>query len=697
MPFDKNLFLNPELKHRIKPMIHSFWPKGDPAALIKALKTFGYGGAVLNATLNDENFISDADADEFAKVTSLFKAAGMDYWIYDEKGYPSGNAGGLTLKGHPEFEAKGMYMVRRIAYEPRHTTFTIDDETDKIVWAAKYPLEIVNVSRSYVQHDKMIPVPFTDTFVECDLNENEAFFVFCVKPAYEGTHCTHNVCSHRRYINIMNKDAVKRFIDIAFEGLANRHPEVYENAEAVFTDEPSLMTHYTAPYETWPYAIVPWVDGLFEEYETNYGESILPYLPLLFEDTDKAYSVRVKFYRLVSDLIASAYSGQISEWCRAHKTKFSGHYLSEEWIKSQVESYGDNVPVIKAADFPGLDILQCNPERYNCNTAKYIQVAARKKGTKGMMVELCPYSDKPLFSEDPWNNMTAIVGLLALSGVRKFHSYFRVDFSKFDERIILNGYDSKCENGLPTTDNECVKLNEYVGRLSYMLDGLMNDCNTFVYRAVEDAQARTIPTHTASVTAPNSATDNATGAIAKAGLFNHGIDFHFADYEDIIEAGETLKNGKPTISGIEVKTIVIPGIEVIDNRVISALLTLQNAGVKVLFHNRLPVLGTTNEPLVTDGFKTYTTDEITKLVKEDLDFIAECDNVMLVTGQFTKDDKEMYLVCNNTRGIDAHLTLNHKYKTSATLYNPEDGSITPAKVDDEYVIPSFRSMFVVFD
>ncbi len=34
---------------------------------------------------------------------------GMKTWIYDEKGYPSGTAGGYVTENHPEFVAKGLY------------------------------------------------------------------------------------------------------------------------------------------------------------------------------------------------------------------------------------------------------------------------------------------------------------------------------------------------------------------------------------------------------------------------------------------------------------------------------------------------------------------------------------------------------------------------------------------------------------
>ncbi len=698
MAIDKDRFLNPESKYRVRPLMHSFTVKDDPSAVANALKAYGYGGTVINPKFNDETFLDESDLKTFSDIAENVKKAGLDYWIYDEKGYPSGQANGFTLKDHPELEAKGFFMIRRIAYEPRHTTFNIDDETDKIIWAAKYPVDASSISQSYVQYDKMIPVSFTDTHVECDLGANEAFFIFCQKPAYEGSHLTHNVSSFKRYINLLDPRAVKRFIELMYDGIDEQCPDIFKNAGAVFTDEPSLQVGYVRGYETWPYALAPYCDTLFEEYEKEYGTSLLPYLPLIFENGKGYEAIRVNFYRLVAKLIARAFSGQLSEWCRSHGTLFSGHYLCEESLKAHVFSYGDNIPVIMAADYPGIDILNCVPEEYNCNTAKHVQTVVRKKDTNGMMVELCPFHKKPEFARDPWNNMSAVVGLLAMHGVRVFNSYFRAEFGTYDKRFNdIEGYAGRNYE----TREECIKFNEYVGRIGYMLDGLKSVDSVLVYRPIEDAQAKYMPSHSAGL--PTDASSQSDGALAAAGkqrFFQKGVDFQYVDAEDIVNAAESLKNGKPMISGLDVKVIVIPAVDVMDSRAQKALVELKNADVNVLFHNKLPTIGTDPDITVdlTEHFKPVSTPELDAFVDSiENDFTAKADGVHLLTAKYLKDGKEMYFVVNNTRGVDAKLTLNHKTQRTATLYNPVDGSIKNIKVGDTYTVPSFRSVFIVFD
>ena len=698
MCFNKEKFLNPDLKYRVRPMFHAYGVKDDPTALAKALKAYGYGGTVINPEFNDETLVTDEALKAFKETADSIKAEGLDYWIYDENGYPSGQANGFTLKDHPEFEAKGFFMIRRIAYEPRHTTFTIDDETDKIVWVAKYPVDASSISQSYVQYDQMIPVPFSERFVECDLDANEALFIFCQKPAYEGSHLTHNVSSFKRYINLLNPRAVKRFIELMYDGIESKCPGVFKNAGAVFTDEPSLQTGYVRAYEVWPYALAPYCDTLFEEYEKEYGTSLLPYLPLIFENGAGYEAIRVNFYRLIAKLIARSFSGQISEWCRAHGTLFSGHYLCEESLKAHVFSYGDNVPVIMAADYPGIDILNCLPEEYNCNTAKHVQMAVRKKDTNGMMVELCPFHKKPEFSEDPWNNMSAVAGLLAMHGVRVFNSYFRAEFGSYDSRFnSIVGYAGRNYE----TREECIRFNEYIGRIGYMLDGLKSVDSVFVYRPIEDAQAKYAPAYSSGL--PNEASSQTDGALAAAGkqvFFKRGIDFQYIDAEDAVNAAESLKNGEPMISGLKVRTVIVPGVDVMDSRAQEALVKLKNAGVNVLFHDKLPSVCTdsTVKVKLAEHFKPVTTPELNAFADSvETDFVAKADGVQLHTAKYIKDKKEMYFVVNNTRDADAELTLNHKNRQTATLYDPVDGSVRPIKVGETYTVPKFRSVFIVFD
>ena len=61
------------------------------------LQAQGFGGVVCNVSF-DQYLESEAKWEAFTRAVNEAKKAGMALWLYDERGYPSGNAGGITLR-----------------------------------------------------------------------------------------------------------------------------------------------------------------------------------------------------------------------------------------------------------------------------------------------------------------------------------------------------------------------------------------------------------------------------------------------------------------------------------------------------------------------------------------------------------------------------------------------------------------------
>jgi len=681
--FSQEKWREPEQKFRVNPIVHA-WPE-NRTVLMDAIKDFGFGGVVTNPSYENWYDGYTQNAKDFKNILSELDERGLSYWIYDEKGYPSGYAGGETLVGHPELEAKGFYMRRMVAYEPRHVKFHLDDESDKIVWAAKYDLDTPGMHESFLKYETMSPVQFSEDFVETDLTEKQAFFVFCVKPAYEGSHCTHNVSSYSRYVNIMDPRAIKRFIELMLEPIAKGAPDAFKRAQGVFTDEPSLQVGYARPYESWPYALAPYVDGIFDEYQKEYGDSIYPYLPLLFEGRTDAYPVRVNFYRLVGKLIARAYSGQLSAWCRKHGGRFSGHYLGEESMVSHVKDYGSNIEVIGQADYPGLDMLSCFPEIFCYNTVKHPQMVARKKGTDGMMVEICPFDRVEEFQKAPVDNMTGMMGILYMGGARVTHSYFSSNFSEYAPDRIP-------ENKGTMSRAEAQQFNRYVGRLGTMLSDLTNDTHIFVYYGVEDVSAKMVP-QTTAFSGAETAADTSTISLTKA-ILESGHDFYYADRDDLMEAGNS-----GSISGHRVDVFIVPALDVLYDESYEALEKLAENGVKVLFLDKIPNFGTilpTERPQ-RNAFKPVTVEEILAEVdKADHDLSVASDGNTILKARFIKEEKELWMLVNHERR-PIKLKVRHEKYLRATLYDTDTGAIHEISLNEEIHLGIFRSCFLYFD
>lgn len=721
----KRLFENPPKEYRMKTIVHG-WPEQEEI-LMDAIRDFGYGGVATNPEQSNGYTSNPDNLKKFDKTLKHLQEKNLDYWIYDEKGYPSGYAGGLALEKHPELEAKGFYMVRRLAVRPKHSVFHLDDESDKIIWAAKYPVDHSVMNASIIEYEKMEVVPFTDTYCECDLKENEVFFIFCVKSAFEGTHLTHNVCSRSRYINILDEKAVRRFLDVCYEPIVREIPDAYRNACAVFTDEPSLMSTYIQGDEVWPYAMAPWKEGLFEDFEKEYGYSILPYLPQLFEGRESSYTTRVHFYELIGKLVAKAYVTQISEWCHEHGGRFSGHYLAEEALKHHVLYYGSYLEVLKATDYPGVDVLAAYPKIYHYNTTRFAQMASRKRGKNGIMTELCPFIDIPYFEKEPVRYATGILNLLYLGGCRCINSYFSSDFASYDASIpeMYGGYMS---------GKEARWVNDYVGRIGYMLDGVQNDCGTFVYYAIEDVQAKTRPEHCAQESV-NSDTDRSLLSVTRH-IYESGHDYLFADREDIVNAAKSVLSEdkddlkkpicrerdrvckNPVISGIRVKNIIFPAMDVIWPDVWDALKILKKYGVNVMFADKIPTerVGERvrfewynfREESVrgpkcreTDDFKAMSEAEILNtLNRQETEFKVQADEkdkeIMLLNARFEKDGKIIYFVVNNSEE-DVKLSWAYEGKEMTEVWDPSDGTIEKVGRNELINMISYRGKFFIFE
>lgn len=103
-------FANPPASARILPIHHhrvNDTAKADEE--LSRLRADGFGGFAGNVDF--ENYLDSAESwKTFKYIVDRAHAEGMSVWLYDEKGYPSGTAGGKTLEGHPEWQARA-YLV----------------------------------------------------------------------------------------------------------------------------------------------------------------------------------------------------------------------------------------------------------------------------------------------------------------------------------------------------------------------------------------------------------------------------------------------------------------------------------------------------------------------------------------------------------------------------------------------------------
>lgn len=372
---------------------------------------------------------------------------GMNCWVYDEGGWPSGSACGRVVKDHPEYSAGG-----------------------------KYP-------------------------------------------------------------DLLNKGATEYFIEITHK----KYASATRNFNAVFTDEPK------APLN-------PLSKNLADKYEQIYGESVLPYLPLIEKKempTDENVHILHRWYDLCSHAFCENYLLPCKQWANENGFAFTGH-LDKDHSPDGCMNGGGNFNLMRALrcfDIPGIDVIwrQIYPEckvktkndmnAYNGFYPRYASSAAAQNGTKLAMSEIFGVAGPGL----TYDMMRYTVGYQAVRGITVFNPF----------NFPLGRKGQLLAQELPIfTESQPYyrylgQFNRYTERLSYVSSVGEKVCETALYYPVSDFQGRL----NAQVVAEEF--DNLGRT-----LEDMTVDFDIAD-DDIIKAARITDDGCLNIGRAVYKHIVI--------------------------------------------------------------------------------------------------------------------------------------------
>ncbi len=306
-------YINPTVKYRPIP----FWSwndKLDPAELryqIREMHKQGLGGFFMHARGGLQTaYLSqewmecvNACLDEAGKL-------GMDAWLYDENGWPSGFGGGLVNGLGEKYQQKYLRCEKKILKEcGTENTIAYYDENGKFISRTAPANPDMTVMRCYYE----------------------------VNPYY---------------VDNLDAEVVAEFIRVT-------HKFYYENIPAnllkamkgIFTDEPQISRNGT-----------PWSLVYEKEYKKKYGIDLIEDLPQLFFAEKNYREVRVRFWKLTAKLFNISFMKQIHDWCSAHGWLLTGHHVIEENLPYMTPSNGSIMVQYQYYDIPGMDVLsRINP------------------------------------------------------------------------------------------------------------------------------------------------------------------------------------------------------------------------------------------------------------------------------------------------------------------------------------------------
>lgn len=173
------------------------------------------------------------------------------------------------------------------------------------------------------------------------------------------------------YVDNLDKNVVKKFIECIYEPY---YKKFKNEIEGFFTDEPSISRKG-----------IPWSFVFEKEYNKRYEEKLTEHLEELFFPINDYTDTRVKFWKMVTDLLSESYMKQIYDWCEEKNLKFTGHLLLEETLLSQLTTNGACMPHYEYFHIPGMDWL--GRDTFDCLTARQVSSVAQQLGKNQVLAE----------------------------------------------------------------------------------------------------------------------------------------------------------------------------------------------------------------------------------------------------------------------------------------------------------------------
>ncbi|MFO0907516.1 MAG: glycosyl hydrolase [Isosphaeraceae bacterium] len=532
-------FASPPAAGRILKIIHG-WPNpaSDQQALIERLKRQGFGGVTCNVSF-DDYLESAARWQDFERAVKAAHTAGWSMWLYDERGYPSGNAGGLVLKEHPEWEARGLLIADA---ESRGEPITIPAPPGTLQFARAFPVRQGAI-------DTASGIDVSGSIRDGQLHYQPApghwrFLVVTEHRLFEGTHADGNIWQKMPYIDLLRPEPTARFLELTHDRYAQRlGKELPRLFEATFTDEPSLMSLFLRKM---PYKVLPWSPSFATEFRKRRGYDLTPHLPeLMTEAGDRGLRPRLDYWKTVGELVSENFFGQLQARCHAMGLPSGGHLLGEELLSWHVPLYGDFLGCVRRMDAPSIDCLTSIPAEVPWFIARMVASVAELEQRRLVMCETSDHSQhyRPPGDTRPIRRVSeaeirGTAHRLMLGGINRITSYY--SFDGLDDAALR-------------------RLNLHVGRCSQLLTGGYQDADLAVVYPTESLWTRFVPSRFQTEDAPAARGVERLFREVMESLFNARQEATVIDSRAILES--RVEAGRLVHGPHAWRVVILPGVD----------------------------------------------------------------------------------------------------------------------------------------
>lgn len=668
-------WVNPPLEYRMNRNLHNFpLDAAGQDSLIRSTLDNGWGGFALNVPF--KQYLTDEGMEATKRFCEEAKALGMDLWLYDEEGYPSGNAGDLVINEDPSWESMAFYLKDSVV-TGGNVAFLMPPGVPEMIVA--FPVKEGNPD--YAQAKNLMDL-FDGPRLEWKAPSGEwTIFAVTKYRLYEGYQAAIKGGGKvgANYPSLIMREVTDAFIRITHEKYADYMGEdLGKYFTSTFTDEPSSMA---VQFHTYAYnhAVLPWQEVLSEEMEMRYGyrpEEKL--VELYFDEGPLGQKVRYQYFHTVGYLMTQNFFIPIKEWCEAHQFQSGGHLLLEETMIAHVPLYGNIMQCFRAMHAPGIDILSCFPDQMPVHSPKLASSSAELMGHTRVMAEPCPVADRAVLDgkETPAESVRGHLNMLLQGGITDFNCYLQLSNSDQAEKK---------------------EFNTYVGRINMLLQGGHTASDIGIVYPIESLWTKFRPRYhrvkgwTEVGGAPEEANRiNQSFIDVSRFMFDHRWEYTHLDAQALV-AGE-VGRASLDIDPFQFKVIVLPSVSTLPIEAWTRLLEFAERGGKVVFIDEMPVNSEVNFPdqEVQEAFaqlcsensnvvflKDWTPNKLDLLLGTWLDkaMVLEDESLNLAMAHKKIDGKDLFFVLNDSKEeVRTDITFNSMEKMEE--WDPDTGEIS---------------------
>jgi len=474
-------------------------------------------------------------ADECARL-------GMRIWLYDEGGWPSGNANGMVVAKRPEL--LGQYIDRQETKPKQGDTVQVPADC---------------LGAFLFQGDRLVRKLTPGLEFRADSDDLRVEVFRAARISY-------------RYTDMLNPESTAEFIRLTHEAYWSVSGKYFGNTiPLVFTDEPRVLKK------------PPWTNDAAEDFQKRFGYDVRDRLPDLFTRGPQGAQTRIDFTEWWSTRFADAYFGQIQDWCHKHNILSAGHVEADEYEDAPItKGFGQELRCLRRLDIPGTDVvwrqlfpyawddksrarMEAGKQPANRLIPKYASSVAHQENRPWAITEsFCVYGDGVTPDQMKWLTDYQYVRGLNLMDIGTW-SYSTHDHLMAGERPIY-GPSNPLHRHMDL-------FHSYVARLGYILSLGAPAVETAIYYPVRDMWAED---------GDEAAVIESHDMLAKL-LLEKQCDFDLIDDDVLSRQSTTVKNGRLVVGPMRYHTICVSRSKWMSKQAMARLAEFANAGGKVLW------------------------------------------------------------------------------------------------------------------